>query len=149
MNRTREITRLNELELEKGLIDKASWHDEFKDTCYIYVGGLSFEVTEGDLLCIFAQYGTLIDCHLVRDKETGESKGFAFLAYENQKSTVLAVDNLNGIELLGRTLRVDHTRYKEQEGDEERRLAFLKSQKKQRKEKKKKKKRKRDEDDTE
>ena len=46
--------------------------------------------------------------HSVRDKKTGKSKGFAFLCYENQKSTILAVDNFNGIKLTGRTIRVDH-----------------------------------------
>ncbi|KAF2352068.1 RNA recognition motif domain [Trinorchestia longiramus] len=45
---------------------------------------------------------------LVRDKKTGKSKGFAFLCYENQLSTVLSVDNLNSIKLCGRTIRVDH-----------------------------------------
>ena len=54
------------------------------------------------------QYGEPVDVHLPRDKKTGKSQGFAFIAYENQKSTVLAVDNLNGTKLLGRTLRVDH-----------------------------------------
>lgn len=42
------------------------------------------------------------------DRETGASRGFAFLAYANQKSTVLAVDNFNGIDILGRKIRVDH-----------------------------------------
>ncbi len=46
----------------------------------------------------------------MRDKTTGKSKGFAFLAYEDQRSTVLAVDNLNGAKLVGRTLRVDHVK---------------------------------------
>ena len=45
---------------------------------------------------------------LVRDKKTGKSKGFAFICYENQKSTILAVDNFNGVKLTGRTIRVDH-----------------------------------------
>lgn len=45
-----------------------------------------------------------------RDKETGKPKGFAFLKYDDQRSTVLAVDNFNGATLLGRTLRVDHSR---------------------------------------
>ena len=44
----------------------------------------------------------------VRDKDTGNFKGFGFIKYENQKSTILAVDNFNGTELLGRTIRVDH-----------------------------------------
>lgn len=43
-----------------------------------------------------------------RDKETGKSRGFAFLAYEDQRSTVLAVDNLNGMKLDGRIVRVEH-----------------------------------------
>ncbi len=40
-----------------------------------------------------------MNINLVRDKKTGKSKGFCFLCYENQKSTVLAVDNLNGIKV--------------------------------------------------
>lgn len=46
--------------------------------------------------------------NLIRDKDTGKSKGFCFLCYEDQRSTVLAVDNLNGIKILNRTIRVDH-----------------------------------------
>ena len=47
---------------------------------------------------------------LARDKVTGKFKGFAFLAYEDQRSTILAVDNFNGAEICGRTLRVDHVK---------------------------------------
>jgi RNA-binding motif X-linked protein 2 len=45
-----------------------------------------------------------------RDKETQKVRGFAFLMYLDQRSTVLAVDNLNGAKVLNRTLRVDHTK---------------------------------------
>lgn len=45
-----------------------------------------------------------------RDKETGKQKGFAFVMYEDQRSTVLAVDNLNGAKVLDRTIRVDHVK---------------------------------------
>ncbi|KAJ0178807.1 hypothetical protein K1T71_005582 [Dendrolimus kikuchii] len=45
---------------------------------------------------------------MIRDKATGKPRGFAFICYEDQRSTILAVDNLNGIKILGRTLRVDH-----------------------------------------
>ena len=55
----------------------------------------------------------------MRDKETGKSKGFAFLQYEDQRSTDLAVDNLGGATVMGRVLKVDHTRYKRKEGEEE------------------------------
>ena len=57
--------------------------------------------------------------NLIRDKETGKSKGFAFLKYEDQHSTDLAVDNLGGATVLGRVLKVDHTRYKRKDDDEE------------------------------
>lgn len=67
-------------------------------------------MNEGDIVIVFSQYGEVVDCRLVRDQKTGKSKGFAFLAYEDQRSTILAVDNLNGIELCGRTILVDHVR---------------------------------------
>lgn len=56
---------------------------------------------------------------LIRDKETGKSRGFAFLKYEDQRSTDLAVDNLTGATVLGRVLRVDHARYKKRDNEEE------------------------------
>ena len=45
-----------------------------------------------------------------RDKDTGKTKGFGFLMYEDQRSTILAVDNLNGAQVLEKTLRVDHVK---------------------------------------
>jgi RNA-binding motif X-linked protein 2 len=51
-----------------------------------------------------------MDINMPRDKETGKSRGFAFVMYEDQRSTVLAVDNLNGAKVLEKTLRVDHVR---------------------------------------
>lgn len=65
-------------------------------------------MNEGDIVIVFSQYGEIVDWRLVRDKITGKSKGFGFLAYEDQRSTILAVDNLNGADVLGRPLRVDH-----------------------------------------
>ncbi|KAJ2088985.1 RNA-binding protein Cwf29 [Coemansia sp. RSA 986] len=108
MNVVQEIRRINENEQRLG--STASWHDEYKDSAYIFVGGLSYDLTEGDVICVFSQYGEIVNVNLVRDKETGASKGFAFLQYEDQRSTVLAVDNLNGFKLLGRVLRVDHVK---------------------------------------
>ncbi|KGL84819.1 RNA-binding motif protein, X-linked 2, partial [Tinamus guttatus] len=63
---------------------------------------------EGDIICVFSQYGEVVNINLVRDKKTGKSKGFCFLCYEDQRSTILAVDNFNGIKIKGRTIRVDH-----------------------------------------
>ena len=65
-------------------------------------GGFSFELSEGDIICVMSQWGEVEDINLVRDKETNKSRGFAFIKYEDQRSTILAVDNFNGIKLLGR-----------------------------------------------
>lgn len=71
-------------------------------------------------MCIFSQYGEVLDVNLVRDKKTGKSKGFAFLKYEDQRSTILAVDNFTGSKVLGRSLRVDHvSEYKQPKRDGE------------------------------
>lgn len=94
---------------------EASWHTDYRDTAYIYIGGLPFDLSEGDIVTIFSQYGEPTHVNLVRDRDTGKSKGFAFLKYEDQRSTDLAVDNLGGATVLGRMLRVDHTRYKKRE----------------------------------
>ncbi|KAH8118394.1 hypothetical protein DFH11DRAFT_1849744 [Phellopilus nigrolimitatus] len=113
MNVVREISKINDRELELGT-SSASWHDEYKDSAYVYVGGLNFDLTEGDVITIFSQYGEVMDVNLPRDKETGKTKGFGFLMYEDQRSTVLAVDNMNGAKVLDRTLRVDHVRHYKQ-----------------------------------
>lgn len=53
------------------------------------------------LLMVCFRYGEVVNINLVRDKKTGKSKGFCFLCYEDQRSTVLAVDNFNGIKVSG------------------------------------------------
>mmetsp|Transcript_80080 Transcript_80080/g.210308 ORF Transcript_80080/g.210308 Transcript_80080/m.210308 type:complete len:281 (-) Transcript_80080:74-916(-) len=100
--------KLAEVELENGLEGNRSWHHRYKDSAYIYIGGLHAGLTEGDVAICFSQFGELIDINLVRDQATGKSKGFCFICYEDQRSTVLAVDNLNGYQMLNKTLRVDH-----------------------------------------
>ncbi len=47
----------------------------------------------------YHRYGEIVDVNLVRDKSSGKSKGYGFLCYEDQRSTILAVDNLNGIKV--------------------------------------------------
>lgn len=107
------IQKLNEQELEQNIPFKASWHQEYKNTSFVYVGHLHPELTESDLLTIFSQYGVPIYVKLVRDYETGASKGFGYIQYEDFKSCVMAVDNFNGIDVAGYTMKVDHTIYEE------------------------------------
>lgn len=116
----KRIQKINSKEAALGIGEQASWHTKYKDSAYVFVGGIPFDLTEGDLLAVFAQYGEVVDVNLVRDKGTGKSKGFAFLAYEDQRSTNLAVDNLNGAQILGRIIRVDHVdKYKKKEEEDE------------------------------
>jgi RNA-binding motif X-linked protein 2 len=64
------------------------------------------------------QYGEVVDLNLARDKQTGKPRGFAFLAYEDQRSTNLAVDNLSGAKVAGRIVRVEHVgNYKKQKAE--------------------------------
>lgn len=118
MNQVRQIQALNKRELEAGVSTSASWHNDYRDTAFIYIGGFPFDLSEGDIITIFSQYGEPTYINLVRDKETGKSKGFCFLKYEDQRSADLAVDNLGGTILMGRMVRVDHTRYKKRDDEE-------------------------------
>ncbi|GFP88059.1 zinc finger CCCH domain-containing protein 25, partial [Phtheirospermum japonicum] len=82
---------INKKEASLGISEDASWHAKYKDSAYVYVGGIPFYLTEGDLLVVFAQYGDIVDVILVRDKGTGKSKGFTFVSYEDQRSTNIVV----------------------------------------------------------
>lgn len=109
LTNTRNIKALNENDIKNGIFDhRNTWHSQYKDSAYIFIGGLPYELTEGDVLCVFSQYGEIVSVNLVRDKKTGKTKGYGFLCYEDQRSAILAVDNLNSIKLGGRTIRVDH-----------------------------------------
>ncbi|XP_077139518.1 RNA-binding motif protein, X-linked 2 [Ranitomeya variabilis] len=108
LTKVKLINELNAREAKLGVKESVSWHQDYKDSAWLFLGGLPFELTEGDIICVFSQYGEIVNINLVRDKMTGRSRGFCFLCYEDQRSTVLAVDNFNGIKLRGRTIRVDH-----------------------------------------
>ena len=101
MNAIRQTQLLNKRELENAIPPSASWHADYRDTAYIYIGGIPLDVSEGDVVTIFSQYGSPTHINMIRDKETGKSKGFAFLKYEDQRSCDLAVDNFGGAEVLG------------------------------------------------
>ncbi|KAL5258835.1 hypothetical protein ACHWQZ_G009337 [Mnemiopsis leidyi] len=89
---------------------RQSWHDLYKSSSWIYVGGLDYGLTEGDIEAVFSQYGKIVQLNYVKDRDTGKPKGFSFINFEDQRSTVLSVDNLNGIRLCNRFLKVDHVR---------------------------------------
>lgn len=119
MNAIRQTQQLNKRELENAIPPSASWHVDYRDTAWVYVGGIPLDLSEGDVITIFSQFGNPTHLNLIRDRETGKSKGFGFLKYEDQRSCDLAVDNLTGADVLGRMLRVDHTRYKKRDDEDE------------------------------
>ncbi|KAG7262834.1 hypothetical protein CRUP_020022 [Coryphaenoides rupestris] len=100
LTKVKLINELNEREHQLGVKETVSWHSVYKDSAWIFVGGFPYELTEGDIICVFSQYGEVVNINLVRDKKTGKSKGFCFICYEDQRSTILAIK--------GRTIRVDH-----------------------------------------
>jgi RNA-binding motif X-linked protein 2 len=118
MNSVRAIQQLNKRELEAGITTEGSWHTDYRDTAFVYIGGLPFELSEGDIITIFSQYGEPVWIKLARDKETGKSRGFAWIKYEDQRSCDLAVDNLGGSTIMDRVVRVDHARYKPRDDED-------------------------------
>ena len=97
MNVIAEIQRINQAELDNGSVGtSASWHAKYADSAWVFVGNLPMQLTEGDVICVMSQFGEVEDINLVRDEDTGKSKGFAFLKYEDARSCILAVDNLTG-----------------------------------------------------
>ena len=101
------VKRLCERELKDGVEPQNSWHFQYRRCAYIYIGNFERELSEGDIITAFSQFGEVVDINLIRE-EDGKSKGFCFLAFEDQRSTVLAIDNMNGYHLYKRALRVDH-----------------------------------------
>lgn len=119
MNAIRKINDINLAELENGTSDDASWHYDYRDSPYIFIGGLPFDIQEPDILIIFSQYGVITHLKLVKDPQTGKSKGFAYLRYHNYQSCVLAIDNFNGIQIFDRFIKVDHVYYSLRDGEVE------------------------------
>ena len=79
----------------------------------LYVGNLPYRVTEDQLRQSFEQYGTVTSCTIIKDKMTGQSKGFAFLEMPEHAEAEAAITGLNGRDLMGRKLNVNEARPRE------------------------------------
>jgi len=75
----------------------------------IYVGNLSYRVREDDLQEVMAEYGEVVSCKIIKDRETNKSKGFAFVEMDDA-SAAKAIEELNGAELDGRTMVLKEAR---------------------------------------
>ena len=82
----------------------------------IYVGNLSYDATRDDINAVFAEYGTVQRVHLPTDRETGRPRGFAFVEMGSEDEETAAIEALDGAEWMGRDLRVNKARPREQRG---------------------------------
>jgi len=79
----------------------------------VFVGGLPFSTTDDELRDLFAAHGKVASANVVRDRESGRSKGFGFVEFEDEQEGKAAEKALNGSELGGRTISVAEARPKE------------------------------------
>ena len=82
----------------------------------IYVGNLSWSMTDDDLLNLFTQFGSVTSAKILKDKMNGRSKGFGFVEMEDEEAAKTAIANLNETEVQGRKLIVNESQPR-QEGD--------------------------------
>ena len=76
----------------------------------LYVGNLSFKTTRDELQNLFSKVGFVREATVVHDRQTGQSRGFAFVIMSSDEDARSAIDKFNGREFLGRNLMVDEAR---------------------------------------
>lgn len=82
----------------------------------IYVGNLSYQVTEEDLSSVFAEYGSVKRIQVPTDRETGRMRGFAFVEMATEDEEAAAIEALDGAEWMGRDLKVSKARPRTERG---------------------------------
>jgi RNA recognition motif-containing protein len=82
----------------------------------LFVGNLSYNVTEGELQEAFAAHGTVVEVNLMTDRMSGRSRGFAFVTMSTPEETQKAIQAMNGAQLDNRALTVNVARPKEERG---------------------------------
>ena len=82
----------------------------------LYVGNLAFQTTSQDLEQLFGQAGTVQSASVMEDRETGRSRGFAFVEMSSQEEATSAIEQFNGKEVSGRALKVNEAKPRENRG---------------------------------
>jgi RNA recognition motif-containing protein len=82
----------------------------------IYVGNLSFDASEDDIREAFAAFGTVTSVTIIKDKFSGQSRGFGFVEMANAEEAKAAITGMNSKDLKGRTLTVNEARPREERG---------------------------------
>ena len=83
----------------------------------LYVGNLSFGMSDSDLQNLFQPHGTVQSAQVIMDRETGRSKGFGFVEMGSDEQAQAAIGALNGQDVNGRALNVNEARPREDRGD--------------------------------
>ena len=79
----------------------------------IYVGNLSFDVTEADFRAMFEEYGSVGSANLIMDRDTGRPRGFGFVEMDDDAQAQAAMDALDGADMGGRALKVNEAKPRE------------------------------------
>ena len=82
----------------------------------LYVGNLSYGMTDNDLENLFEPHGTVQSAQVIKDRDTGRSKGFGFVEMDSGKEAQAAISALNGQDVNGRALTVNEARPREERG---------------------------------
>ncbi len=82
----------------------------------IYVGNLSFDVAEENLRQVFEPFGQVSSITIIKDKYSGQSRGFGFVEMPNRTEAQAAIENLNGKEVLGRQMNINEARPRNDRG---------------------------------
>jgi RNA recognition motif-containing protein len=82
----------------------------------IYVGNLSYQISEEDLTAVFGDYGTVSRVYIPTDRDTGRKRGFAFVELSSETEEAEAISKLDGAEWMGRELKVNQARERESRG---------------------------------
>ena len=80
----------------------------------IYVGNLSYDMSENDLHDLFAEFGSITKANIIMDRDSGRSKGFGFVEMEDETEGRNAIEELNGQNVKGRNLKVNEARPREE-----------------------------------
>lgn len=86
-------------------------------TTKLYVGNLAFETSSDDLQTLFAQAGTVESVSVIEDRETGRSRGFGFVEMQTKEEGAAAIQQFNGKDVGGRTLKVNEAKPREDRGN--------------------------------
>lgn len=82
----------------------------------LYVGGLPYSVSDGQLSELFTPHGTVDSARVITDRMTGRSKGFGFVEMSSQEEAESAIESLNGTDLEGRSITVNEAKPRESSG---------------------------------